>query len=101
LSSSSSTADLVYSPVQNDVLNDKPWSCVQSQEEIVGLESVMSELERTVTAESTNAAAFGRLPALADQNTIPPRRRVRHEPPEQEGRGQGPRQLRNDEERNV
>src|SRR5205807_6226365 len=38
------------------VWKDKPWSSVQSHEEIVGLESVMDELERTVTAEWTNAA---------------------------------------------
>src|SRR5437870_12453258 len=38
---------------------------------------------------------------VADQNTIRPRRQVRHEPPEQEGRGHGSRQLCNDEEGNV
>src|SRR5439155_8893461 len=50
------------------VWKDKPWSSVQSHEEIVGLESVMDELERTVTAESTNAADAG--PKVSAQSSF-------------------------------
>ncbi len=50
------------------ILKDKPWSCLQSQEEIVDLEPVMGELERTVTAESTNAADAG--PKVSAQSSF-------------------------------
>src|SRR5947199_9492901 len=38
------------------VWKDKPWSSVQNQEEIVGVESVSDELERKVMDKARNVA---------------------------------------------